>query len=76
MEYSLLRLEDGEQEDDQQGSVSSKQVKDWEQVDSHQETVSGEILLQEAGLYCLQFQSKLDSDRLSYKVRVTPPNRL
>ncbi|CAG0896388.1 unnamed protein product [Darwinula stevensoni] len=76
VEYSLLRLEDGEQADDQQGSVSSKQVRDWERVDSHQETVSGENLLQEPGLYCLQFQSQLDSDRLSYKVRVTIPNQL
>ncbi|CAG0898931.1 unnamed protein product [Darwinula stevensoni] len=71
VEYSVLRLEDGEEA----GShlETGRSVRERERVDSHREDVSGEILLQEPGLYCLRFQSERTSDRLSYAIVVIPP---
>ncbi|CAG0896389.1 unnamed protein product [Darwinula stevensoni] len=72
VEYLVLRV-DGEQVDIHQEDVSGRRVREKERANSHQETVSGEILLQEPGLYCLRFHSKATSDRLSYAILVTPP---
>ncbi|CAG0898930.1 unnamed protein product [Darwinula stevensoni] len=73
LEYSVLRLEDGKPKDNHSEAVSERPVKERERVDSHRGTVSGEILLQEPGLYCLRFHSESSSDRLNYSIAVALP---